>query len=236
MNSLASIHSFSEISVAYSYLGHKFLSGDVEVAKYLYGHAWEESPPLIKTIRLLQYCLTASEIEKDTASIFCNEFLYYWGMICIGEESRLIFRDLGTAEICFRKIIKATPKASARLAFIELLRTTEPSKNETNVERLDILRQWAGQQDLFSMIALAKIIFHSFLTEGRPDNAEFSMRAWALLETPCQKGHPGAIRFRNEMLTQAGPDAALGMKLDASHINPQSLYDYHSKNHLQICK
>lgn len=226
MNSLASVNKVPEIGVAYSYLGYKFLSGNVEVAKYLYGHAGWESPPLIKTISQLQYCLTASEIENDTASIFCNEFLYYWGMICLGEESRLICRDLGTAEICFRKIMKVIPKATARLAFIGLLNTTEPSKKESNVERLDILRKWAGQQDLFSMIVLAKIIYHTFLTEEHPDNSEMSMRAWNLLEAPCQKGHPGAIRFRNEMLKHTGPSAALGMKLDASHVNIKLLYDY----------
>ena len=165
MNKFFNINKISHISAAYSYLGYKFLSGDVKVVKYLYGHAWMESPPLIKTINQLQYCLTAEEIEKDTTGIYCTEFLYYWGMICIGELSGLICKDLETAEVALKRTINTMPKANARLAFIELLKTNAPHKSESNIKRLDILRKAAGSQDLFSKIALSKISYYSFLVE-----------------------------------------------------------------------
>jgi hypothetical protein len=225
MSGFATMTDFSRISDAYSYLGHSFLSGNVEVAKLLYGNAWKESPPLIKTIEQLQYCLTAAEIEKDTTGIYGNEFLYYWGMICIGEVSRLIFKDLETAEICFRKILKTVPEAEARLAFIDLLTTNEPCKNESNVEKLDILRKWAGKQDFFSMIVLSKIVYYAFWDEEQTDNRELPMRALRLLELPCQKGHPVAIKFYNAMLDTIGTPAALRIKMDVSHMNTDVLYD-----------
>ena len=231
MNEFFSINNSSQISDAYSYLGHRFLSGDIEVAKYLYGHAWLESPPLIKTIRQLQYCLTAAEIEKDTTGIYCNEFLYYWSMICIGELSDLICKDLETAEMCLKKVMKDIPKVKARLAFIELLRTTAPYKNESNVERLHILRTWAGRQDFFSSIVLSKVIYYSFLKEEQTDNFKMPIRALHLLEAPCQKGHPVAIKFRNEMLDRIGTSSAMSMKLDKSYMNIDVSYDFLLKSH-----
>ena len=46
MTGLACMDDITQISVAYSYLGHRLLSGDVEIAKFLYGN--DE-----KTVRLL---------------------------------------------------------------------------------------------------------------------------------------------------------------------------------------
>jgi hypothetical protein len=227
MTEFVNMNDLSRISDAYSYLGHKFLSGNIEVAKFLYGNAWKESPPLIKTISQLQYCLTAAEVKKDTTGIYCNEFLYYWGMICIGEVSRLIVKDLGTAKICFKKIIKAVPKAKARLAFIELLLTDEPHKSDSNVERIDTLRKWAGKQDFFSSIVISKIIYSQFLCEEQADNPEqLPILALRLLSLPCQRKHPVAIKFHNEMLDYISTPDALSMKINESHLNKDILYDY----------
>lgn len=216
----------SQMGFTYSYLGHRVLKGDIEAVKFLYGNAWKESPPLIRTIRELQYRLTAVEIENDTRSMYTNEFLYYWGMVCMGEVSRLVLKDLGTAEICFKNVLKNVPKAKARLAFIKLLVTDAPHKNESNIKSLDILRMWAGKQDLFSRIVLAKIIYFEFLQENQEDNLELPIRALQLLGLPCQLGHPLAIKFCNEMLENTGISKALDMKVSESHIDSCALYDY----------
>jgi hypothetical protein len=217
-----------QISVAYSHLGHRFLLGDVETARFLYGNAWRESPPLIKTISQLQLCLTAAEIEKDAAGVYCDEFLYYWGMIGIGEVSRLISKDIGAAMICFKKIIKNIPKAEARLAFIGLLVSEEPNKSENNVARLEVLRHWASKKDFFSWIVLSKIIFYQFLEEKQEDNFEPPIRVLRLLTSPCQMGHPVAIKFYNEMvdhMVSIGASNAYYKHIDESCIVTDSLYD-----------
>jgi hypothetical protein len=106
-----------QTSSLYSYLGNRCIyAGDVDVVKFLYGHSCYEEPPLMETISLLQDCLTAVEIKDDTEYVYSNEFLYYWGMICLGETSQLIVRHLETAKACFNKIRNAVPKTGARLA------------------------------------------------------------------------------------------------------------------------
>ncbi len=234
MNEFVNLNKISQVSTAYSYLGYRFLLGNIEVVKYLYGNYWLESPPLIKTINQLQYCLTAEEIEKDTKGVYCNEFLYYWGMICIGELSGLICKDLETAEMCFKKIMKVVPKVKARLAFIELLKSDATHKSESNVKRLDLLRQSAGNQDLFSSIVLSKITYYSYLTEEQTDNFKMPIRVRNLLEAPCQKGHPVAIKFWNAILDYTGTCEALSMKLDESYINKSILYDYSLKSYANM--
>lgn len=191
------------INKIYSYLGKQVLLGDVETIKYFYGNAWKESPPLIRTIGLLQECLTTVEIERDAEGVFCDEFLYYWAMICIGEQSNLIFRDLGTAEYCLKKIQGRVQKADVRLAFIGLLKSDEPYKSESNVRRLDLLRVWAGKQDLFSRVVLAKIVFYQFFMECQKDSESCNLpiKVWQLLEQPCQKGYPPAVRFFKEIVS-----------------------------------
>lgn len=223
----------SRIGNLCSYLGSKVLSGDVEAVKHLYGTAWKEHPALIKTITLLQECLTLVEIEDDVNGIYCGEFLYYWGMICLGEQSRLICRDLGTAEICFRKILDVMPKVKARLAFIELLESDEPAKSDLNAERIDVLRKWASMQDLFSRIVLAKIIFYDYLNNNQTNDSELPIKALRLLELSCQKGHPVAIRLWNEVLAYVGTPTSIGMQISKTQLNEDILYDF---NHLQICK
>ena len=233
MPELACMDDITQISVAYSYLGHRFLSGDVEIAKFLYGNAWKERPPLIKTISQLQSCLTAVEIEEDTTGIYCDEFLYYWGMVCIGEVSPLIFKDLGTAEICFKRILKTIPKAEARLAFIGLLVSEEFNKSERNVARIEVLRKWANKKDYFSWIALSKIIFYQFLEENLAQEQEdtiqqLPIRALHLLTLPCQKGHPVAIKFFNEIvgcMASIGGSNVCDKQIDESSIITDILYD-----------
>lgn len=225
------------ISIVYSYLGQMVLSGDVEALKYLYGNAWQESPPLIRTISQLQCCLTAVEIENDTTNVYNDEFLYYWGMICIGEISQLIFKDLGTAEICFKKSKKAAPQAEARLAFIGLHKSDEFNKSDSNIKRLEILRTYANKRDFFSSIVLAKIIYYQFLDEQGSDTTELPTKALRLLASPCQYGHPVAIKLYNSMrenMTQENaPDISCG-KISNLHACTSILYDF--PNPMQICK
>jgi hypothetical protein len=213
MVDLLAMDDIERTSILFSSLGSRLLTGDTEVAKYLYGNAWKESPSLIRTISELQNRLTVVEI-KDSTDVYDDEFLYYWGMVCIGEVSRLIVKDLGAAEVCFNKVRKTIPKAKARLAFVKLLVSDEIYKSDNHVEKLEVLRRWAGKQDLFSMITLAKIAYYQYLMEEAENNTEgfgLPAKALQLLRLPCQKGHPVAIRFFRAILENmpsgAVPDA-----------------------------
>ena len=236
------------IKMAGSLLGYRILSGDVNALSSLYGSIWQENPPLIKIVSQLQESITADEIRKDTTGKYSPEYLYYWGMTCLGEQSHLIFKDIGTAESCFRKICDIVPNADARLAYIGLLKSDEPAKSEKNVRRIDTLRRWAGKQDLFSSIVLARIVFYQFLNEYETNNSESSnmvfdenevqnselpLKVVQLLRLPCQYGHPVAVRFWNEVLDCIGTPAALNQKIDTGYVNGNILYDYKS---MQICK
>lgn len=95
-----------QIEKAGSLLGYKILSGDVNALKLLYGNIWRENPLLIKLTSQLQESITADEIRKDTIGKYSPEYLYYWGMICLGEQSHLVFKDIGAAENCFKKNTK----------------------------------------------------------------------------------------------------------------------------------
>jgi len=217
------------LSLAYSCLGQRCLNGDIEAVKFLYSNAWQESPSHIKTIANLQNCLTGAEIEKDATDVYSNEFLYYWGMVNIGELTRLIAKDLGTAEICFNKIKSAVPKAEARLAYINLLVSDEPNKSDSNVNRLDTLRQWAGRQDYFSSIALSKIIYYQFLLEKQPDSTEQPIRAMQLLERPRSMGHPVAVKFFDEIVLHMDTQGVCDTKdiySIAARAKSSILYDY----------
>lgn len=225
----------SRVNVIYSYLGRQILSGNTEAVKWIYGNAWKESPPLIETVRMLQECLTSSEIQKNIGK-YNNKFLYYWGMLNLGEVSNLIFRDLGTAEICLKKVKKVFPNAEARLAYIKLLKSNEPPKCESNVMRLDTLRRCAAKHDLFSRIVLSKIMFYQFLGEDMEDDSELPIRMYHLLERPCQMGHPVAIRFWNEVLDYTEPSNALEMRINETKIDEEALYDFIHEKCVQICK
>lgn len=222
-------------SAVYSRLGRFFLDGSVEVAKFFYKSCWGERPPLIRTITDLQGHLTAVEVEKDKAGKYSAEFLYYWAMTCIGEQSPLIFKDLGTAEVCLKKILPNVPIAEARLAYIALLRSTEPAKSENNVVRLDVLRRWANKNDLFSRIVLAKIVFYSFLQERQTadpeNNPEPPLYALRSLDLPCRKGHPVAIRFWNDVCACLENP---GNRFDERSINDDVLLDYKTAANMQI--
>lgn len=211
----------ADISDACSYIGQKIILGNTTAVKQIYINLSKENPALIKLFSQLQECLTTVEIANDT-EIYNDEFLYYWGMSNLGETSNLIFKDLGTAETCFKKVRKKVPKAEARLAFIELLKSDEPAQSELNVNRIDKLRQWAGKGDFFSMIILSKIVFFSFLEEGQ---TEMPVKALRLLETPCRAGHPVAIRFYNEMLAFQNNMTVSDISNDFK-VNPFILYDF----------
>jgi hypothetical protein len=222
---LGNLNDFSQISsVLYSYLGHRCLSGDVEALKFLYSNAWEEKPALIRTICELQLRLTSIDIKKDTSGIYNDEFLYYWGMVCLGEVSSLILQNLGTAAFCFKRIETVIPKAKARLAFIRLLKTKERPKSENNVRRIEILRRWAVKGDLFSRIVLSKIVFSNFLEEKQESDPNPPILAVRLLDTPCQKGHPVALRFcekAGEYLASTGVSNTSDMRIGSGfRMNP----------------
>lgn len=227
-------------NIVYSCLGRRVLLGDITAVKYLYGQIWKECPALIRTISLLQLVLTVGEIENDVGEIYCPEFLYYWGMICVGEQSSLILKDLDTAEYCFQKIVDRMPKVRARLAYIGLLKSDDLIKSELNVEKLDALRRWAGQGDIFSSIVLAKITFYQFLLVHQADNSEMTdalelpARTLRLLDYPCQKGHPVAIRFYNAVMECIGTPEAMGMRIDESNIIINSLFDFETAANIQI--
>lgn len=211
----------ADISDLCSYIGQEIIGGNTAAVKQIYINLSKENPAIIKLFSQLQECLTTVEIADDV-EIYSNEFLYYWGMSNLGETSNLIFKDLGTAETCFKKVRKKVPKAEARLAFIELLKSDEPAQSELNVNRIDKLRQWAGKGDFFSMIVLSKIVFFSFLEEGQ---TEMPMKALRLLGTPCRAGHPVAIRFYNEMLAFQNNITVSDISNDFK-VNPLILYDF----------
>ena len=216
-------------SAAYSYLGFKALNGNVEALKFLYADIQKEAPPVIRTVCQLQECLTSVEIENDTTRIYNDEFLYYWGMICLGELSRLIQKDLGTATSCFEKIKNTVSHASARLAYIKLLQSREPTTSENNIRSLDILRKWATQRDLFSSIIMAKILFYQFLCENeeQPDGYPGTPnRVLNLLQLPLQKGHPVAVRLYKEILNYEYNSMIAEVQTNEPYINPKVLYDF----------
>lgn len=229
------VNDIPSVSRLCSFVGRKVLSGNVEAVKGLYGSVWKESIPLIKTITLLQENITAVEIERNEENKYCTEYLYYWGMLCLGEQSTLIVKDLGTARACFEKIAGIIPGTDARLAYIELLRSQEPTKSDNNLERINVLREWAGKGDLFSRIVLAKIIFSHFLDNRADESSKFPIRILRLLELPCQKGHPVAIRFWNEALDYVNTVtcSVAGLRIEKAKIEASTLYDFES---LQICK
>ena len=208
-----------------SYLGTKILSGDVEAVKGLYINIWRENPALLKTATLLQEGLTAYEIGNDENGTYCEEFLYYWGMLCLGEQSDLIFKDLGTAKSCFRRIKHVSPKIESRIAYIQLLESDEPIKSDNNVERLDKLRKWASRQDMFSRIVLAKILFYQYLKEEQSNDGELPIRVIRLLKEHSQKGHPVAIRFWNKILACTESSAFMGRMIGEASINRFCLLD-----------
>ncbi len=228
-------------SAAYSYLGFKTINGNVEALKFLYANIQKEDPPVIRTVCQLQECLTSVEIENDTVRIYSDEFLYYWGMVCLGELSRLIRKDLGTAESCFEKIQNTVSHAAARLAYIKLLQSREPATSENNIRRLDILRKWATQRDLFSNIIMAKILFYQFLCESekQPDNCPgIPNRVLNLLQLPLQKGHPAAVRFYGEIRDHVRNSIIAEGQADEPYINPKVLYDFEGPSilrHSTLC-
>jgi len=227
--SLADKFNIPQISAAYSCLGSRCISGDVNALKFLYANLCKEHPALIATVTQLQYCMTSAELENADPNIFSSEFLYYLGMTDIGEQTRLIQKDLGTAEFCFEQIKNEVPKAKARLAYIDLLLSKEPHKSDNNAQKVDLLRQWAGKNDMFSKVALSKIIFEHYLLERQDDDLERPTTLLRLLEFPCHRGHPVAVKFYNEVIDYM---VALGVavspewRLDNSIINAEVLYDF----------
>lgn len=227
-------------NIVYSHLGQRVLVGDIAAVKYLYAQTWKECPALIRTISLLQLVLTAKEIEINAGKTYCPEFLYYWGMLCLGEQSSLIVKDLGAAECCFREIVHRMPKVRARLAYIGMLRSVEPYKDESNVMRIDTLCKCASMGDIFSCIILARITFYQFLIEYQKDDPEMTgtlglpARTLRLLDSPCQKGHPVAIRFYNAIMDCVGTPEARGMRMNENCILAESLYDFETATNVQI--
>ncbi len=235
--------SMDDISNRCSHLGRLAICGDTEAVKGLYGTMWMEHPALVRTISQLQDYLTSVEIEEYAGRTYSPEFLYYWGMICLGEQSPLVVKNLETAETCFRKIEKLVPVVKARLAYIGLLQSDQPAKTDRNIKRIEPLRKCATyQRDMFSSIVLSQIRFYRFLEELQESHAdaqdlvvsELPIRAVRLLEHPLQMGHPVAIRFWNDMLACVGTPEAMGQRIDKSHTCPSTLYDFKLDTNMQL--
>lgn len=180
----------------------RILNGNVAALKELYVHSLDEHPSLIRTIDEVQGCLTSVEIEGDREGAYGDEFLYYFAMVCCGETSALIRKDLSTATTCLEKIEDRVPLAKARLAYIELLRTTSPTSDPANIARIDVLRKWGAMGDMFSQVILARILFYEFLKENLDSEdpmQEVPLRAMRLLETPCNERYPFAVQFLYRM-------------------------------------
>ena len=222
------------LELLYSMLGHKILSGDEDALEYLYVRAWRESPALLRIISLLQQNLTAGDIAKAEDGRYSTEFYYYWGMLNLGEQSSLIFKDTDITQNCFNKIRSVVPQVDARLAYLGLLNSDESANSDVNVRRIDRRRQCAGRQDFFSQIIIVKIIFYHFIDEQ--ENAEISeipLKVWQYLERPCYLGHPVAVRFWNELLAYIGTPEAMNWRLGNIQIRENLLYDFYS---VQTCK
>lgn len=223
----------NSFNILFGLLGSLVLAGNVDAVKFLYLNAWTESPPLLRTIRQLQLELTTVEFDQGRAGKYSDEFLYWWSMLCIGELSPLITRDLRTATFCLQKIVRAIPQARARLAYIGLLTSTEPKASMENVDRVETLRQWACKQDLFSLVALARISFESALDEDNGQITELPARTVDLMQIPLNVGHPVAVRFWNDMLAYVNTTEALQQQIPWECVQFKSLDDL---NHIQICK
>lgn len=193
-----------QIGLLYSYLGHRCIHmGDVAAMKFLYGNICFEQPPLIETISRMQYCITPEVIYYDTEGKYSSEFLYYWGMTCVGELSSLIIKDFDIATTCFNKILVDIPKAESRIAYIKLLQSDEPYKYESNTRNIGVLTKWAGKTEIFSMITLAKISHYDFLIKDPDNDAITSTIASQLLDYSCGAGHPVAIKFYDSIIEDA---------------------------------
>ena len=224
---------FEQIGRLYSYLGFKCLQGDVEAMKFLYSNIHLEHPPVIETVNLLQYNISPIDIIEDNKGVYNNKWLYYWGMTCLRELSDLTEQRLDISEVCFEKIQKDVPKAEARLAYIKLLKSGDPTKEDENVRNIRLLKKWAGRKDIFSMIVLARITHHSFISKKDPAEPGLSQTAIHLLVHPCQMGHPVAIRLWNEIMESYDRENSgqfyVGMSdkfIEESRINANILYDY----------
>lgn len=216
----------------FSLLGSLVLAGNVDAVRFLFLNAWTESPPLLRTIRQLQLELAATEFQQDQVGKYSAEFLYCWSMLCIGELSPLITRDLRTAKFCLQKVTGIIPQARARLAYIGLLSSTEPKASMRNVAHIETLRKWACKRDLFSLIVLSKISFESFLDENDGQIFELPSRTVGLLQLPLSVGHPVAVRFWNDMLAYINTPEALQQQIPWDCVRFESLDDLHSN--LQI--
>lgn len=218
-------------------LGYRIIHGDTDALKELYSSTCTEHPAIIKTVNMLQGYLTSVEITDDTQNIYDTEFLYYWGMLCLGEQSPLVEKNLETAKTCFQKIRSPVPQVEARLAYIDLLLSDEPLKSEHHIHWLDILRQYANKQrDLFSMIVLAKICFQGYLNTcwengSDPIEAGLPLKVANLLAWPCQMCHPVAIRFWNDMCSHLCHPESMW---SSDCLNLSVLYDFKTSANMQI--
>ena len=199
----------------------------------MYKESCFNKPPVIDTVNSIQLGITKTEIEEDALSRYSNEFLYYWGMICLGEQSHFIYRNLSTSKACFSKIKSEVHKARSRLAYIRLLETKEPNNEAKNVKCIETLRKWAGKGDVFSRIALTKISYGMSSKIDSVDEPAISNHVQALIKPPCQVGHPVAIRFFNSVIEDAvnsgdgkSYKSFIPKYLDECNIDTNALYDF----------
>ncbi|GEM_PF-4739986 len=246
MNEIISMQEVAAISKKCSRLGREIIGGNVDALKNTYKTIWQENPAIIEMINLLQNCITSAEIEVGYSGIYNQEFLYYCGMTCLGEQSKLVYKNIETARNCFKKILNTVPIAEARLAYIDLLDSDELAKSDNNVKKIDTLRRWAGKRDYFSRIVLARIAFDQFLFETEEKNpellrkdqdeneiSELPNQVIQLLQLPCSLYHPVAVKFWNEIMDYIGTSSTIGMKIETACMNDDLLYDFIS---MQTCE
>lgn len=72
---------------------------------------------------------------------------------------------------------------------------------------------------------MKRIVFYPFLNESQTGVLSLPVKMLRLLDYLCQKGHPVAIRFYNEVMRYVGTPVAMGMLLDKAYITPDSSCD-----------
>jgi len=187
------IKNMQNLGILYSGLVKKCIEyGDVEAIKFLYtAVAHPDNFSAIHAVNAVGFNIIVAKL-KD----FNSEYLYYLGMVFLGEISVYIAPNLNLAKECFKLAKLKIPKAEARLAYLEL-KEAELLYSNIVYENMIILQNWASR-DLFSSVILAKIKLFEHLKSDElttlPPNVLY------FLTPPLKAGHPLAIQLFEEIV------------------------------------
>ena len=187
------IKNMQNLGILYSSLVKKCIEyGDVEAIKFLYtAAAHPDNFSAIHAVNTVGFNIIVAKL-KD----FNSEYLYYLGMVFLGEISVYIDPNLNLAKECFKLAKLKIPKAEARLAYLEL-KEAELLYSNIVYENMIILQNWASR-DLFSSVILAKIKLFEHLKSDElttlPPNVLY------FLTLPLKAGHPLAIQLFEEIV------------------------------------